>query len=719
MPQETFGESQVLGNSDEQRVFNDVIRHYTMAKQDLQQRFIQFDKADILFRSYIVETAWPYRATVFDPRTFTFLYEKAARTFANKPQGRLVPRESGDSLGAKINNSLLDFQWDDNERVDGMPMLAKWAMMDLNARKYGSSFGLCKWHYEKHVKGDHQETKMMAIGQPTENTQKGKSTVFYDGPNFRPLNNRDCLPNPSYSTVKNWFDYREYVTFQDLANVNDTARTKPIYKNLDLLKQALVKQSLGGGDTRARNYTMKNLSIKGLTDYLGRDPVYKTIELITEYRPERWITFSPLHGVVVRDIPNPYNHGQIPICMLRYYPIDEDIYGLSEIEPIEKIQKAINALICQYLDAINMSLYTPIKVRSTGGAVQMHTLEFGPGKKWMMNDPATDVIQMPMNNGGIGTFTETYRFLVGAMQEALGESSQGMSGLVPGAGDKTATEIKDTALSRTARDNFNNIFLAEAMKKQMMFWHTMNQQFMFNSSEQTKLLRIVGKDALRYFQDVGLDKNGLTQEAMDQLQQTQDMGHTVDPHLLETPLYPVKTKDGIVNKLQLDEGGQSAKLHLEPEDLEGDYDYVPDITSMGKQATDQEIQSLDQMIAMATGVDPKTGQPTGLNAMLQKQGYQVKAYDLIVDKLEDLGKRDADRYFEKIPQTPPPQAAGMQMGGTNGQTQIGPFGGGAGTAQAGGAGMGNVQQQGMVGSGPSLPNGQAQPVVPGPQQVHP
>ena len=65
-------------------------------------------------------------------------------------------------------------------------------------------------------------------------------------------------------------------------------------------------------------------------------------------------------------------HGRIPVVQLKYYPIDEDIYGLSEIEPIEKLQKALNALVCQYLDAINMGLYTPIKVRTA--AVQIHTL---------------------------------------------------------------------------------------------------------------------------------------------------------------------------------------------------------------------------------------------------------------------------------------------------------------------------------------------------------
>src|SRR5437667_175424 len=144
----------IQGNKQEQSTFSDVYRHYEMSTSDLTKRTVFFDKTDVLFRSHIQKNNWPYRALVFDPRIFTTIYEKTARTFANKPRGRMQPRESGDALGAKINNELLNFQWDDNERVDGMPMLAKWALMDLNARKYGASFGLVKWHWQRQVERD-------------------------------------------------------------------------------------------------------------------------------------------------------------------------------------------------------------------------------------------------------------------------------------------------------------------------------------------------------------------------------------------------------------------------------------------------------------------------------------------------------------------------------------------------------------------------------------
>lgn len=673
LPKMPENEIPIVGTKEEQDLFTEVYRHYTMAKQDLETRMRDWDKKDVLFRSHLDESSWPYQSLVFDPRVFTTIYEKTARTLANKPRGRMIPREGGDVLKAKINNEILSFEWDDNERVDNSPMLAKWALMDQNARKYGASFGIADWHWEQQVTGKGKEAKRK---------------IVFDGPNFRPLNNRDCLPNPSYSTVKNWFQERGYPTLQELQNVNNSTRSKAIYKNLDLLKQQMRTESKKGGDTRAANYTNKNLALKGLTDFLGQDEVYKTVEVITEYRNDRWITFSPKHGIILRDIPNPYDHSQIPVVLLKYYPIDEDLYGLSEIEPVEKLQKAINAVVCQYLDAINMSLYTPLKVNQLGGAVQMHTLEFGPAKKWLMNNPATDVIAHDQNVSGVQEFTSTYRFLVGALQEALGETSAAASNLVPGEGNKTATEIKDTSMSRSARDNFNQIFLGEALKKQMLFWFEMNKQFMFsNPAEKYKIIRVVGKDAIKYFQNAGLDGNELSDETTQMMTDPSMEGVNVGPADLESPRYPIQTKEGTVSKMSLDETGEGADLYVEPDDICGVYDYIPDVGSMSSAANQEEIAAKGKAIELLI-TNPTTQQ------ILLQEGKTIKASELITDYLEDIGFKNADQYFENA------------QGGMNGLNQPG----GAGLVP-GQQGMVNGAVGGIPGMVPPPAGGQAQPIV--------
>ncbi len=669
------------GTTDEKNLFSEVYRHYTMAKEDLDVRIKDFNKKDELFRSFIDEKNWPYQSVVFDPRVFTAIYEKTARLLANKPKGRLVPREGGDALGAKICNELLNFQWDDNERVDANPMLAKWSLMDQNTRKYGASFGLAKWHFERKL---------------DKNDDGGKKSVpFYDGPNFKPLNNRDCLANPSYSTIKNWFQHRDYPTFQELRSVNDVSRGKPVYKNLDILLTKLMKEK-GGGDRRNSNYVSRDRTIKNLDDFLGRDEVYKTIEVVTEYRNERWVTFAPKHGVVLRDIPNPYDHGQIPIILLKYYPIDDDLYGLSEIEPVERLQKAINAIVNQYLDAINMSLYTPLKVRSTG--VKMHTLKFGSGEKWLMNDPSSDVLPFEQSLAGVSEFASTYRFMVSALNEALGETSAGVSNAVPREPDKTATEVRDSATQRNARDNFNQIFLSEALKKQMVFWHKMEKQFMFSDPrEKTRVIRIVGKDAIRYFEKAGLNGREVKDETIQMLASPEFADVGITPQELQQDSYPVQTSQGQLPKFTLDQGGEVGYLLMEPEDLSGEYDYVPDIESMSLPDDNQLINASSQIIQLIQ--NPVTIQ------LLQQDGYRIKAKELIEDYFEKLGAKDADKYFERITQDPSMSMGSNMEGGMNANN------GGAETAQGVPANMGAMPMPGLSGSSQALSSEQTQDLM--------
>lgn len=632
-------EISVKGTPQERETFTDVFRHYTMAVEDLNQRIITFNKYDILFRSHIEKSKWPYRSLVVDPVIFTALYEKTARTFANKPRGRMDPRRGGTALGAKINNELLSVQWDENERLEYQSMLSKWALMDLNARKYGAAFALAPWAWKRQVQ---------MVDDKTGN-KVAKSTIFFDGPDFKPWANRDVLHNPSYSTIKNWIQLRSYPTLQELENTNDAARSKPVYKNLDILRDSIKKDAVGNGDQRSSNYNVQNLTIKGLQDYLGRDQLFKTLEIVTEYRNDRWITFAPKHGVIIRDIPNPYDHQQIPVILLKYFPVDDDIYGLSQIEPVEKLARALNAYICQNLDQLNLNTYVPLKVRNRNGAVQMHTLEFGPGKKWLMDDPTTDVVAHNQGNAGIDQFVNVYRLMKSAIAEGLGETSAQVSSQVPGQPDKTATEIKDSAFTRSAMDNFNQIFLGEAMKRQMMLWFLMNKQFYFNTGETQKVIRIGGKDALKFFQNMGLDAHGLSEDHQDLLSNP-DLADVAGVQDLQTPLYPVQTKDGIVPKLSVDEGGQGGDLILEKSDLSGDYDYIPDVGSMNRDASQEAIDAKGDFLSRVTGVDPKTGQPTGIAQMMAQEGKKVKATDLLIDYAEDIGFKNADQYIENIPQ---------------------------------------------------------------------
>jgi hypothetical protein len=652
------------GTKEETKLFHEVNSHYKTAREDLEQRIYRkngFNDADRMFSSYLDEKSWPYRSTMFDPRPYTVILEKSARLIGSKPKGRLVPREGGDQVGAMINNEVLSFQWDDNSRL-GEPMLQKWINMDQNARKYGASFGLVKWRYDMR-------------------SSKGKRKTFYDGPDFVVCNPRDVLANPSYNTIQKWFQYREYVTLEELENVNDSARTKPVYKNLDALKEAMTMESQARTSSRREIiYVNENKAIRGLNDYLGTDETNKTIELITEYRPDRWITFAPKYGVIVRDIDSPYDHGEIPVVMLRYYPLGDDLYGLNEYEPVSKMIRGVNALFSQYIDNITVDLYPPLMVNPT--AVRMHTLDFSPEAKWLMNNPGVDVKRLETSTAATNNFQAAYTLLVSSLLNAWGESSQGMSNIDPFGGDKTATEVKDTAFTRNVRDNMNQIFLSESLKKQTMFWHSLNQQFMFaGASTKAKIVRIVGKDAIDFFNQIGMSEISPTDKESEAVASG---GMGLD-QVLPGPKFPVNVEGMEVPKFQPDQYGGGGNLIVEPGDLMGNYDYIPDIETMRAPSNADMESKLTSLIAAIT--NPAIAQG------LASEGVKPKYKDIMVRAFEATKViKDAESLFEDAPQAQP----------TNG-TNPANAGGVAGIAPSQ-PNQGNDLEQGVVGgNGPVSP----------------
>jgi hypothetical protein len=612
------------------QIFSELERHYQVGFDETDRRrtgkgligSISFDEADELFRSWLNENDWPYDALLFDPRVFTFIFEKTARLIGSRLRGELIPREGGDVIGAKINNALLNYQWD--QASHGGSMLSKWALMDINTRKYGAAFGLCKWRYER---------------------DKNDKAVF-DGPEMYVLNNRDCASDLSGNSVEtlNWFDARQYVTLQELKRVNDVSRGKPIYENLDKLYTKVEEDihNEKGGDSRDSNWISRNRTISGLHQSpIGNDPVFKHVEIVTEYRRDEWLTFAPKHGVVLRVIDNPYKNHEIPITMLRYYPIDDDLYGLSEIEPIKGLQKGINALLCQYVDEINQKLYSPVAI---GPGVRQQTLQWGKGARWIMNNPMSDFRVVESSSNAAAYFNNTYSALVAAMMNALGESSLGISNIDRFQGDKTATEVKQLTLQRNARDNFNQLFLAESIERQMKLWHSMNQQMIFSEGDKSSyILRIVGNDLIKQFQEAGFDKYGISEGAGDMLSDDLD----VDPEKMRAPVYPVDIsgengEEKIVPKFDLEKSGKFGKLYIEPSDLMGNYDYVADVRSMTVNAGEEEKSARDRAITALLSNQ-------NVLALLQQEGYSPKFKDLFVAWLEDYGFKDADKFFEKAP----------------------------------------------------------------------
>lgn len=614
--------------SDEE-ILLEVTSHYATWTQDNDQRRTRKNGWDDVTDAYWgkLPDNWPYTSRVVDPRIRTVVLEKNARLLNSKLRGRLVPRETGDVLKARINNTILDFQWD--AATHGGTMLSKWSTMDKDTRLYGDCYALVPWK-----------------------TVKEGDKVKFDGNEFRPLDIRDCGRDSTANNVRDskWFQVREWAKVEDLEAVSE-ANQLPKYPGIDMLKELMSKNS--GGDRRDNRYLNKSLSNQGLTDRVGTDLSFPTVEVVTEYRADEWITFSPRFNLILRRIKNPYRHGRIPVVQLTYYPVTGNPYGESEVEAVLPIWRAIQATINGYLDSMNIHMNPPLKILE--GTARIETIVFGAAAQWMMDRPDS-VTEFQGSGEALRYFQTTYSSLVSAFNSGVGEISQGTSNIDPFNPEKTATEVKQSSRQQNTRDQKNQTALAECIEDMMFMWLSNNQQFLFeDETQQKRVFRIVGSEMFEYFKRAGLDQMELPEEGANAIAEiVHQTGGNISPEDLnlltqagEVPKYPVvenpnvrdPNKMKISPKMTVSEVGDEATLTVVPSDMDGTYDYVADVRSMAS-GSDVDMQN-GRLKAFEMLKDPAVLQ------LLQGSGVVPNMKELLVSTLQDLGLNDAERYFTK------------------------------------------------------------------------
>lgn len=645
-------------NNPQDELVTELIEHYTIGSNDNDIRRTRKNGWNDILNAYfgVLPKDWPYLSRVNDPLIRTAILRKTARLINSKLRGTLVPREGGDIIKAKINNAILDYQWDMAD--EGGSMLEKVALSDIQSRIFGSSFALVYWAVKEN-NGD----------------------VTYEGNELKILDNRDVFVDFTANHVKNanWVQVREFVSIKDLEKRNENT-PEPIYSNLDILKDLMNSdKKTATSDRRDVLYDSITKEIRGLEDRIGTDRSFPTIEVVTEYRRDRWITFVPRFKLIIRDVDNPYDHKRIPVAQLRYYPVGDDVYGESEVEAVLSLQRAANAMLCGFIDEMNLTMRPPIKI-ANNSAVRLDTIVYGPNALWLTGDSTNNVVEHQAGNGPINNFQTVYPALKAAFNEAIGETTQGMSDLDPMGGDKTATEVKSFERQKQSRDQYNQVYLEQFLKDIMMLWVENNQQFLFDDpTKHTHVLRIVGKEMLNEMQELGLDAKEIPPEAMNMMRDmiSQEGSNMTNGQInvmadeLSVPKYPVITNPTEQNpelfdvkpKLEVDEAGQFAQLLITPDDLDGRYDYIPDVKSMSVGAYQEQVQGRNKALEMIMN--------GSITQMLAQEGFRVKIKNLLADIFEDSGLGNGDRMFEALPQQPTapqgmpqgtPQMGGMPQG---------------------------------------------------------
>ncbi len=595
----------VKGSTGESSQMNLLLDHYNKGKQDVDIRRTRHNGWNQTIDVYMqrIPKNWPYTSRVTDPRLRQTIVEKTGRLVNSKLQGRLVPRRNATILGARLNNAILEQQWDDADF--GGSMLEKIAFSDEVCRLYGSTFAEVFWD-------DKKNSNDIKILNPND--------VFID---FAATHIRNAK----------WAIIREFTTVKKLKDMG-------INVTKDMLSQT-------PSDQRSNEYQDPVKLNKSLEDRVGQDLSNPTLLVAREITPTSEIMFLPKQAIILRERKNPSNHGKINIAQLRYYPLGDDVYGEAEAEVVLPLARAINSFLSAFVDEMNNSGRPPLKVRSNG--VRMETLVYGPGAKWIMNDLAS-VEQLQMGDSAIKSFNNVYPALVAAFNTAMGNQSLGISNITGRGEDKTATEVRDLARQQFSGDQYNQQYLGEYLKDIMMMWLANNQQFLFDDPDQEEhILRIVGKDKIRDLQALKLDNQEVNQEAFDEVTETikANPAGTDDESIREVmegisePTVPA-TDGSNEPKLKVAENGEEAELTITKSDVDGIFNYIPDIKSMARGAGEEQKEGRLRAFELL--------QNPIITQNLQAEGQRLNTKELIVTMLEDNGVNDAERLFEPIEQ---------------------------------------------------------------------
>lgn len=538
----------------EEELSKEINEQFLFAKRYLDNIHERMNQQEELYRSFIDPNNYPDGARVFDPRIFRVIETVTPRMVANEPTGSFYPVEKGDVVTAQILNALMKYDW---RRADMFPKLVNFVKSMLI---FGTAFARTYWDFREIERHRMRPRKVngKTIWSPEE--KEIVKHVAFDGPNFEVLNIYDCFPDPNATSIDNmrWFIYRTFTTLDELKNENEV-RGNNYFKNLDELERKVdqkTKQNNSGDKPDYLQYREHRRTMLSTEDLTGQDESNPEIVRLRRFTRGSWEDYIPEYDVVIRETENPYFNNEMPIIHGVDYPYPGELYGMGEIEPVDRIQRAINAVLNQRLNNVQLTLNTMWKVKKDGG-VDLHTLVSKPGNIITTRElNAVEPVNIPDVTGP--TFVQTMNYLTSALQNGTGitDYTIGIGGN-NNVGNKTATGTR--LIQQEANAQFKlkiQLFNHMVIKKVVNQWKDLRIQF---TTEEQKL-RIIGTDEIKYLREhTKLEKIDLN-------------GEDIIPGDIEVP-----------SKLTVSSDDSFAFLNLLPDDIQpaivGDYDFIASVSS--------------------------------------------------------------------------------------------------------------------------------------------
>lgn len=421
-----------------------------------------------------------WRSRLYVKHAFQQVETLLPEFLADDPNFEVQAREKSDVERAQTIQKLLNYQLDRDKYAEKRMAVAKKAII----------FGACPvkvtWAYDvrrQKVRNPltAEERVQVALDPALSDEEKKAKLAPYieqdvthrDDPTMIVVDPFDFMWDPAATSI----DDAEYVLHRSwLSDKQLLAKEKAgLYEGVS----ELLKESKPGGgmfDSMKRLWGESDDETKA-----KRGDRHEVIEKWTKDR----LTVIVDRRAIVRDIENPYWHGQIPFVLAVTQPDIDKMVGLSEVWSIAPLQEAIWTTQNAQYDALKLTLDPPIFMDERDTRLQ--EFEFKPGARGLTSNPQAAV--RPVDIGQANAYASGSE--VQRMRAEM-EMVTGLNASVSGnSNEGTATEAAMNLRQGKGRIGLKVSHVDRAFARAAEMMIQLDQQFI----DADRVIRIVGEDA--------------------------------------------------------------------------------------------------------------------------------------------------------------------------------------------------------------------------------
>jgi len=420
-----------MANDD---LIKQILSRYDAADQYLIDKRDAWDEYEGIFLNEVedeVSTTTSNRLS--DPILSTMAIERSNRVMAQLPTGKVRAMSRNDDGMQKLINMTVDKYIIPNANAQ-FDLLTKFRMVDLYSNVYGNFFTFNDWDVKKNG---------------------------YIGPDVWLLNIRDVFPqvgaisleDSDYVVVRTWKNISYFEALKDQAD----------YINVEKIMERLKLMS---GDKHE-----KSTYEKSKRDYDYPEPIPANnsgqFSIVSMYERDRWVDYVPAAQMILRDIDNPQDNGELPVVCKYSIPLIDDYMGMGDFERGKSMQFGLNALWNLYVNAMRISIFPPTLINKDAIAAAS-TMKMGPAEKWLVRGAPTNAASaLNISPAGLQTFQATRQTIVGSLLNQFGTSFTTSSAENSEEMGKTPQALKMQLAREGARDSADRFYMEQFLKKTM------------------------------------------------------------------------------------------------------------------------------------------------------------------------------------------------------------------------------------------------------------